>query len=146
MGKRCLIEKIAFGVFVVLTVIFTICMALNLLSIGQIIALMICYILIIVYNIFGKAITFARNQSEVENMQDEYEDIKAVHRKRYRAMLNGDNELSDKLAKEVEEMCQEFEYDCYNLLQCQSMDHDQKRELRDLINMAERLRKDVYVP
>ncbi len=146
MGKRCLIEKIAFGVFVVLTVIFTICMALNLLSIGQIIALMICYILIIVYNIFGKAITFARNQSEVENMQDEYEDIKAVHKKRYQAMLKGENELSDKLSKQVEEMCQEFEYDCYNLLQCQSMDHDQKRELRDLINMAERLRKDVYVP
>ena len=146
MGKRCLIEKIAFGVFVVLTVIFTICMALNLLSIGQIIALMICYILIIVYNIFGKAITFARNQAEVEDMQDEYEVIKAVHKERYQAMLKGDNELSDKLAKEVEEMCQEFEYDCYNLLQCQSMDHDQKRELRDLINMAERLRKDVYVP
>lgn len=146
MGKRCLIEKIAFGVFVVLTVIFTICMALSLLSIGQIIALMICYILIIVYNIFWNAITFAKNQAEVYSMQDEYEVIKEVHKERYRAMLNGDNELSDKLAKEVEEMCQEFEYDCYNLLQCKSMDHDQKRELRTLINMAERLRHDVYVP
>ena len=146
MGKRCLVEKTAFWIFVVLTVVLTICMALGLLATGQLIALMICYILIIVYNIFGKAITFARNQAEVEDMQDEYEDIKAVHRKRYQAMLKGENELSDKLSKQVEEMCQEFEYNCYNLLQCQSMDHDQKRELRDLINMAERLRKDVYVP
>ena len=146
MEKRYVIEKVAFWVFVALVVALSICMGLGVLTIGQQIALMIGYIIIIIYIVSEKAITFAKDEAMVRHRYNMFIEIKEIHSMRYKALLGGEKKRSDELYEEFKEYCQVFEYECHKLQKCSTMNQDQLRSLQVLINMLERLKKDLFVP
>lgn len=146
MERRYVLEKVTFGVFAALVVALSICMGLGVLTIGQQIALMIGDIIIIIYIVSEKAITFAKDEAMVRHMYNMFSEIKEIHSMRYKALLGGEKKRSDELYEEFKEYCQVFEYECHKLQQCSTMDQDQLRSLQVLNNMLERLKKDFFVP
>ena len=146
MENRCKVEKIAFWAFVALTGLLTMLMAFGILSLWQKIVVMVAYVVIAVYTIFERAIKFVRNQSEIDAIMFEYETLKELHKRRYKALLSGKHEESDKLSIEFEELSEELAIYCHKFNKCPELDIDQHRELQTIENMIKRLRTDIYVP
>lgn len=146
MERRYVLEKVTVGVFAALVVALSICMGLGFLTVGQQIALMIGYIIIIIYIVSDKAITFVKNENDLRHIYEIFVLIKETHNMRYKALLSGEKERSDELYEEFKEYCQVFEYESSKLQKCSTINQDQLRSLQILNNMLRRLKKDIFVP
>lgn len=146
MKNANMLKRIVYLVLMAVIVMFVYLQINGKLSVYQMIIVMIGIIAIIVYLILEKVVRYIRAQEIIIDLEYTFYAIKSIHQEKYKALLNGKKKESRELEIEFEEESEELIWRCKRHLKNTILfDSDQLREIEEIINMTERLQKDIFV-
>ena len=120
--------------------------ASGMLSVKQSIFTMITASIVIVLIILEKVLKYVRPQRIISDLWNIFYVIEELHKKRYKALLNGKKEEGQKLDAEFKEESEALIFRCKEYLEeYETFDEDQIREIKEIISCTERLQQNIFV-